>query len=384
MDRLSTGLGEENPMIKTGQKLLEIRCEKTYPSVSPGGNTFKLSADFTVQRGEFFSLVGPSGCGKTTLLRLIAGLEKPEKGQIVLAGKEITGLPPAKRRIGMVFQDYALFPHLNVEQNIAYGLKLQKLPRKDIKSRVEELLELFALKGLEERDVYRLSGGERQRVALARALAPRPLVLLLDEPFSALDYELRRRLRGELKELQSRLGFTALFVTHHQEEALSLSHRLAVMEAGEIIQIGKAQEVYDHPQNPFVAEFLGEANLIPCILRSFHPEDLCRMEIQGGDVLEIRLSGETGPTNWNEGESFYLLIRPEDLLININSSSDKILEFEGEIKKVEYYGYNRRLEVESKGHRLSVLVDKEIAGIDEGKKISLGLDLTRLQLIPRS
>ena len=204
-------------MIKTGQKLLEIRCEKTYPSVSPGGNTFKLSADFTVQRGEFFSLVGPSGCGKTTLLRLIAGLEKPERGQLVLAGREITGLPPAKRRIGMVFQDYALFPHLNVGQNIAYGLKLQKLPRKEINSRVEELLELFALNGLEKRDVHRLSGGERQRVALARALAPRPLVLLMDEPFSALDYELRRRLRGELKELQSRLGFTALFVTHHQE-----------------------------------------------------------------------------------------------------------------------------------------------------------------------
>ena len=219
---------------------LRIDVTKDFPE-------FRLTANLTVAEGEFFSLVGPSGCGKTTLLRLISGLLQPDHGRIILNGRDLTAVPVAERRIGFVFQDYALFPHLTVGENIEYGLKVRRLPAARRRERVRAMLAVFEITALADRRVQELSGGERQRVALARALAPEPFLLLLDEPFAALDYGLRRRLRRELKELQSRLGFTAIFVTHHQEEALSLSERLAVMQAGRILQVGTATEVYTNP-----------------------------------------------------------------------------------------------------------------------------------------
>ena len=198
---------------------------------------FALEASFAVSQGEFFSILGPSGSGKTTLLRLIAGFDRPDGGRLLLAGQDITRLPPHRRRIGMVFQDYALFPHLSVGENVAYGLKMQGLPPGPRRQKTEELLVLVGLAGFYHRDPSSLSGGEQQRVALARALAPDPLVLLFDEPFSALDQSLRQHLRREIRDLQRQTGFTALFVTHSQEEALSLSDRMLVMSRG---QIGRA------------------------------------------------------------------------------------------------------------------------------------------------
>ncbi|MDD2430233.1 MAG: ABC transporter ATP-binding protein [Firmicutes bacterium] len=226
---------------------------KSYPN-------FRISVDFYVNKGEFFSLLGPSGCGKTTTLRLISGLEDSDSGRIFLNGEDITRLSPQKRQFGLVFQDYALFPHLNVEENILYGISKENKTLK--KQRLEELLGLFRLEHLQKRSVRHLSGGEQQRVALARALAPSPQLLLLDEPFAALDPSLRQSLREELKELQQKLQLTIIFVTHNQEEALSLSHRIAIMDKGTITQIAEPFELYTKPESKDIASFFGEVNFV--------------------------------------------------------------------------------------------------------------------------
>ena len=358
--------------------MMRIDCEKSYLPV--GGRTpdFTLQARFTVQKGEFFSLVGPSGCGKTTLLRLIAGLEQPDRGRIILNDLDITDFPPARRKIGFVFQDYALFPHLNVAENIAYGLKILRVPAKEVRLKVDELLELFALQGLAKREAHQLSGGERQRVALARALAPQPVILLLDEPFAALDYELRYRLRRELKDLQKNLGFTAIFVTHQQEEALSLSDRLAVMRNGRIMQVGTAQEVYDHPESRFVAEFLGEANLIPCQVRPAQNGAALLVELPNQRVLKVAINKELGREGLTKGK-LHLLLRPEDLKVN---SQTQIL-FEGFINKLEYYGDHTRVEIKTADLTLRALVVKKGAsGITQGRTVRVGFDLDCARLLP--
>ena len=213
-----------------------------------------------IARGEFFSVVGPSGCGKTTTLRLIAGFEAPTSGTILLNGESLSELPPYQRDVSTVFQNYALFPHLTVAQNVAFGLERRRLPRKAVGEKVEKALGLVQLTGKEARRPNEISGGERQRVALARSLVVEPQLLLLDEPLSALDPKLRKQMRSELKDLQRRVGITFLFITHDQEEALSLSDRLAVMNSGRIEQVGCPKELYQRPASRFVAEFLGEVN----------------------------------------------------------------------------------------------------------------------------
>jgi spermidine/putrescine transport system ATP-binding protein len=215
-----------------------------------------------VKAGEFFTLLGPSGCGKTTLLRIIAGLELPDKGRISLGGRDITALPAAKRQINTVFQNYALFPHLNVFENVAFGLKARKFPAQEVDKRVRRRLEMLGIEKTIRRMPHQLSGGQKQRVALARALVNEPEILLLDEPMSALDAKLRAQVQLELRRLQRKLGQTFILVTHDQAEALVVSDRLAVMQDGQIIQSGTTEAVYDNPQNRFVAEFLGTANLI--------------------------------------------------------------------------------------------------------------------------
>lgn len=217
---------------------------------------------FMVQPGEFFSMLGPSGSGKTTCLRLIAGFDQPSAGHIRLAGQEATRLPPYDRDVNTVFQDYALFPHMTVGENISYSLMLKKVPKLKRKQRVSEMLELVQLAGLANRKPFQLSGGQRQRVALARALINQPQVLLLDEPLGALDLKLRQQMQLELKSIQKRLGITFIFVTHDQEEALTMSDRLAVFNEGKIEQIGSPLEVYEHPATAFVANFVGVSNLI--------------------------------------------------------------------------------------------------------------------------
>lgn len=218
--------------------------------------------ELEVESGEMMTLLGPSGCGKTTTLRIIAGLEKPDSGRVFFDETDVTNLEPGKRNIGIVFQDYALFPHMTVFENVAFGLEMRKLPRDEIKKKVEWALELVGLKGFENRYPEQLSGGQQQRVALARALVIEPQVLLLDEPLSNLDAKIRERLRGEIRRIQKELGITTIYVTHDQEEAMAVSDRIAVMNSGRIEGIGKPLELYYHPKTEFVAKFLGLSNIL--------------------------------------------------------------------------------------------------------------------------
>lgn len=218
--------------------------------------------DLQVQKGEMLCLLGPSGCGKTTLLRILSGFEQPESGKIIMNGKDVTKLPPDKRPTSLVFQNYALFPHMTVYENIAYGLRVKKLPSNDIRHLVTDSLNMVGLSGLGERSIRQLSGGQQQRVALARGLVMKPAVLLLDEPLSNLDAKLRVETRIQIRELQRNLGITSIFVTHDQEEALTISDRIAVMNQGKIMQIGSPEEIYNHPNSEFVADFIGKSNIL--------------------------------------------------------------------------------------------------------------------------
>ncbi len=218
--------------------------------------------DLDIGDGEFFSLLGPSGCGKTTTLRMIAGLEFPTEGSLTIFGHEVGTLPPNKRPVNTVFQNYALFPHLDIHANVAFGLKMQKVPKREITQRVGEALDMVRLGDMGRRRPSQLSGGQRQRIALARALVNRPKVLLLDEPLGALDLKLRQQMQGELKALQRELGITFVFVTHDQEEALTMSDRIGIMDQGELLQVDPPEAIYEHPANRFVADFIGQTNLL--------------------------------------------------------------------------------------------------------------------------
>jgi putative spermidine/putrescine transport system ATP-binding protein len=231
-----------------------------------GTNTVVKGASFQFDKGEFISLLGPSGCGKTTILRMIAGFERPTSGTIRVDGRDITNLKPNQRQLGMVFQTYALFPNLTVGDNIAFGLKIAGMAAEQRRTRVDEMLKLIGLPGFEKRYPYQLSGGQQQRVALARAIAPKPRLLLLDEPLSALDAKIRVSLRQEIRAIQQDLGITTVFVTHDQEEALSISDRIVVMNAGNIEQLGTPHEIYNKPATKFAATFVGQLNVIPASL----------------------------------------------------------------------------------------------------------------------
>lgn len=262
--------------------------------------TVLKNINLSINKGEFFTFLGPSGCGKTTLLRIIAGFIKPEKGAVLLNDIDITNWPAEKRRIGMVFQNYALFPFMNVFDNIAYGLKIEKVSKSDREKRVKKYLELVKLSGYEDRLVSELSGGEQQRVALARSLVMEPEILLLDEPLSNLDARLRDKMRYELKEIQSKLGITTIFVTHDQKEALTMSDRIAVFDNGECMQIGTPNEIYLKPINTFVAKFIGETNLFKAVVEN-------NKALIGPDfLLEI--------DDYKKGG--YIFIRPQDIDIS--------------------------------------------------------------------
>lgn len=289
--------------------------------------------NLSVREGEFLTLLGPSGCGKTTLLRLISGFEEPTQGTLLIDNKEVTGLPPAERHVHTVFQSYALFPHLTVFENVAFGLRCQKVPAAEIKERVMDSLMRVKLEKLAERKPHQLSGGQQQRVAIARAAVNRPRVLLLDEPLSSLDYRLRKAMQIELKQLQRTLGITFIFVTHDQEEALSMSDRIVVMQEGQIEQIGTPREVYEEPSNLNVAKFIGETNL-------FTGEVLSN---DGGKQLTISLLGKTRQAKSNRsfkvGEKVSVLIRPEDVRVwgqpEVTDSSEMLA---GTVHEVIYKG----------------------------------------------
>ncbi len=242
-----------------------VTAESVYKVFGQGAHAVHAleNVSLSIQQGEFFTLLGPSGCGKTTLLRLIAGFEMPSGGHILLDGQDVTDLPPNKRPVNTVFQSYALFPHLSVRQNVGFALKMQGRPKAEIDGRTEQMMALVKLESMADRKVAQLSGGQQQRVALARALAPQPKVLLLDEPLSALDLKLRKEMQVELKRLQTETGITFVFVTHDQEEALTMSDRIGVMSAGKLQQVASPRDIYTAPVNRFVANFIGETNLLP-------------------------------------------------------------------------------------------------------------------------
>ncbi len=288
-----------------------------------------------VHEGEFLTLLGPSGCGKTTLLRLISGFEEPSKGSIAIDGKDVSGLPPTERHVHTVFQSYALFPHMTVFDNVAFGLRCQKTPADEIASRVAAVLKMVKLEKYAQRKPAQLSGGQQQRVAIARAAVNRPRVLLLDEPLSSLDYRLRKTMQIELKQLQRTLGITFVFVTHDQEEALSMSDRVVVMQEGNIEQIGTPRQVYEDPSNINVGKFIGEANI-------FEGEVLAD---NGNKQITISILNKTRTTKSNRpvklGQKVHILIRPEDVRVwnqHEVSSNDTNEMFAGTVEEVIYKG----------------------------------------------
>ncbi|MBQ3550941.1 MAG: ABC transporter ATP-binding protein [Clostridia bacterium] len=298
--------------------------------MSYDGETVLDGIDLTIKDGEFVTFLGPSGCGKTTTLRIIAGFESQDSGDVFFEGKNINAVPPHKRNINTIFQRYALFPHLNVYDNVAFGLKVKKTPRSEIHDKVLEMLELVNLKGLEKRKIDTLSGGQQQRVAIARAIINHPKVLLLDEPLSALDLKLRKDMQVELKNLQKRTGITFIFVTHDQEEALSMSDTVVVMDKGKIQQIGSPADIYNEPKNAFVADFIGESNIIDGIMK----KDLL-VQINGRDF-------ECLDAGFGVNESVDVVIRPED--VDIVPKDKGMLE--GVVTSVTFLGVHYEIIVD--------------------------------------
>ncbi len=292
---------------------------------------------------EFITLLGPSGCGKTTTLRLIAGFLDPDNGEIFFEGKDLNGVPSYKRQVNTIFQRYALFPHLNVFENIAFGMRIKKLPESEIKSKVTELLKLVNLEGFEKRRISTLSGGQQQRIAIARAIANRPKVLLLDEPLAALDLKLRKDMQKELRRMQQQLGITFVFVTHDQEEALTMSDRVVVMDKGKIQQVGTPKDIYNEPKNAFVADFIGESNILDGIML----KDLC-----------VEFSGHTFnclDRGFEENENVDVVVRPED--VDIVSPEDGMLK--GNVTSVAFLGVHYEIIVDIGGFKWMIQTTDE-------------------------
>jgi putative spermidine/putrescine transport system ATP-binding protein len=308
-----------------------------------GTNTVVKGFDLAVQKGEFVSFLGPSGCGKTTVLRMIAGFEAPTSGRVVIDGRDVTDLAANKRRIGMVFQAYALFPNMNVAANIAFGLKIAGMAKAEQDARVEEMLKLIGLSHLATRYPYEMSGGQQQRVALARALAPKPQVLLLDEPLSALDAKIRVSLRSEIRDIQRQLGITTVFVTHDQEEAMSISDRIVVMNAGRADQIGTPAEVYNRPATRFVAGFVGTLN----ILRAKVTDSGQGKVSLGGTALHLQAPLRSATP---DGTAL-LALRPEAMSLARGDGHDGNVE--GTVTRVSFMGSVLRIHMDVAGEPLS-------------------------------
>ncbi len=265
--------------------------------------------DLSISNGEFLTLLGPSGCGKTTILRILSGFETPDQGDVSIGGQRMNDVPPERRQVNTVFQNYALFPHMTVRDNVAFGLRMQSCPKGEIEGRVLEALRMVHLEQYADRRPHQLSGGQQQRVAIARAVVNKPLVLLLDEPFSAFDYKLRRAMQLEIKRLQRRLGITFVFVTHDQEEAFAMSDRVVVMNQGRIEQIGTPQEIYEEPSNLYVARFVGEINILPARIMSVPGEGIYIADISGRRFT-LRTS-----RSFAAGDRVNVLLRPEDIRV---------------------------------------------------------------------
>jgi iron(III) transport system ATP-binding protein len=330
-----------------------------------------------VERGEFFGLLGPSGCGKTTTLRMIAGLEQPDSGAIEFEDRDITSLPAERRGFGMVFQNYALFPHLNVLENVAFGLRARHKPRTEILERVKSALELVQLPGYEKRRVDELSGGQQQRVAIARAIAIEPALLLFDEPLSNLDVTLREETRGELRELVVRLGLTAVYVTHDQEEAFALCDRISVMVGGRILQTGRPRDLYEHPALLSVGKFLGRNNLIRVIRLSSSKSARAEFKtLDGGHILRVPVDERNlVPLN----QPCILAIRPEHVMItNSNEKPDNALP--ATVREINFAGATSGIKLDANGLMLeAVALDAD--GLAVGEQRTVVLPPARISLL---
>jgi spermidine/putrescine transport system ATP-binding protein len=315
---------------RVAPNMIEIRNITKVFGAGEHAVTALQEINVNIAENEFFTLLGPSGCGKTTLLRLIAGFEHPSTGSMLLAGEDISLLPPNKRPVNTVFQNYALFPHMTVAGNIAFGLEMLGRPKAEVAETVDRMLRLVRMEELKNRQTSEISGGQQQRVALARALAPQPKVLLLDEPLSALDLKLRKEMQIELKRLQSETGITFVFVTHDQEEALTMSDRIAVMNAGRIHQIGSPRQIYDHPENRFVANFIGDSNFLNAKLGNIK-DDQAELEFAAGRKVTVPLHR----ADLSDGE-VSVLIRPEH--VSIAEPTGNSHELTGVIENIVYFG----------------------------------------------
>jgi len=316
-----------------------------------------------VKPGELLTLLGPSGCGKTTVLRMISGLEKPTAGEIFIGDKLVNAIPPNLRNVGLVFQSYALFPHLSVFENVAYSLRIKRKKKKEIEEEVKSALTLVGLDGYQQRMPGQLSGGEQQRVALARALIPKPQVLLFDEPLSNLDAKLRGQVRGEIRKIQKTLGITSVYVTHDQSEAMSLSDRIAVMNKGKIEQVDEPQKIYKSPVSPFVADFIGRANLVSSKVKEIRGNNLV-VAFYGNDI-SVRFLSE----NFEIGEAFQILIRPEAIKLSSEGDGD----INGIIRHVDYQGPGIEYIVEVEETQFLVNEQLLVKGsiLKEGMKVGL-------------
>ena len=300
--------------------------------------------DLAIRQGEFFTMLGPSGSGKTTCLRIIAGFERPDAGTVELGGDDVTGLPPNERDVNTVFQDYALFPHMTVGENVEYGLRVKKVGKSERAERAADALKLVGLAGFETRRPSQLSGGQRQRVALARALVNRPRVLLLDEPLGALDLKLRQRLQVELKRIQQEVGITFVYVTHDQDEALSMSDRIAVMDSGRVLQVGTPHEVYDEPDSRFVAGFVGVSNLLELEVEAIDGDAVARLRLGRGDEVSADLDGRS----IGVGVRAIVTVRPERIALTEDdpgAAGERVCHASGVVRESLYAGPTSRFVV---------------------------------------
>jgi len=328
-----------------------------------------------VKEGELITLLGPSGCGKTTTLRMIAGFELPTSGKVLIDGEDVSTTPPNRRPTTMVFQNYALFPHLTVSENIAYGLKIRRDSRKNIRKKTEEIMRLVGLWGLSERSPAQLSGGQQQRVSLARSLVMEPKVLLLDEPLSNLDAKLRVSTRLEIRKLQQRVGITSVYVTHDQEEAITLSDRVVIMHQGKIMQIGTPQEIYAQPVNRFVADFIGKANFLEGRVGSMTNEREYELDVMG---QRFEISVEKG--SFSEGERVLLVIRPESVTLEPKKPNTLI----GLVREAVYLGSEMVYEIEVAKSLLTVQIanPQEHVAFKEGEEVTITFQESSLHMLP--
>ncbi len=334
-------------------------------SVAFGQERVLNQLNLSIKDGEFVTLLGPSGCGKTTTLRIIAGFVTPDEGDVLFDGKSIKETPAHKRQVNTIFQRYALFPHLNVYENIAFGLRVKKTPEKEIKERVSEIIKLVNLEGFEKRDISKLSGGQQQRVAIARAVVNRPKVLLLDEPLAALDLKLRKDMQVELKNIQKSLGITFIFVTHDQEEALTISDTVVVMNEGIVQQIGTPKDIYNEPENAFVADFIGESNILPGVMKS----DFLT-EFSGASFTCL-------DKGFDKDELVDIVVRPED--VDIVPPSMGMLE--GEVTSVTFLGVHYEIIVDIGGFKWMIQTTDEQ---QVGDKVGLSIEPDAIHVMKKS